>query len=44
MVEAVDEILVNPEEWSARGIERAAAFSWDKTARAHEAVYSELAR
>ena len=43
MVEAVEEILARPAEWSARGIERAAQFSWEKTARAHDAVYSELA-
>jgi glycosyltransferase involved in cell wall biosynthesis len=43
MVEAVEEILARPAEWSARGIERAAQFSWEKTALAHDAVYSELA-
>ena len=43
MVEAVEEILARPADWSARGIERAAHFSWEKTARAHDAVYSELA-
>jgi glycosyltransferase involved in cell wall biosynthesis len=43
MVEAVEEVLARPGEWSARGIERAAQFSWEKTARAHDAVYSELA-
>ena len=42
MVEAVEEILARPADWSARGIERAAHFSWEKTARAHDAVYSEL--
>jgi len=43
MVDAVEEILARPADWSARGIERAAHFSWEKTARAHDAVYSELA-
>jgi glycosyltransferase involved in cell wall biosynthesis len=43
IVDAVEEILARPAEWSARGIERAAQFSWEKTARAHDAVYSELA-
>ena len=43
MVEAVEEILARPADWIARGIERAAHFSWEKTARAHDAVYSELA-
>ena len=31
-----------PEEWSARGLERAKLFSWEATARAHEDVYREL--
>ncbi len=43
MVEAVEEILARPTEWGARGIEHAAQFSWERTARAHDAVYSELA-
>jgi glycosyltransferase involved in cell wall biosynthesis len=43
MVDAVEEILAHPVDWSARGIERAAQFSWDRTARAHDAVYAELA-
>jgi len=42
MVEAVEEILARPAEWSSRGIARAAEFTWEKTARAHDAVYSEL--
>ena len=44
MVAAVEEILARPAEWSAKGIARAAQFSWDATARAHDAVYAELAR
>ncbi len=43
MVDAVEEILAHPADWSARGLERAALFSWEKTARAHDAVYAELA-
>jgi glycosyltransferase involved in cell wall biosynthesis len=43
IVGAVEEILASPDEWSARGIARAAEFSWDATARAHDAVYAELA-
>jgi len=43
MVDAVEEILAHPVDWSARGIERAAQFSWDSTARAHDAAYAELA-
>ena len=43
MVAAVEEILARPAEWSAKGIARAAHFSWDKTARAHDAAYAEVA-
>ena len=43
LVAAVDEILARPAEWSAKGLERAAQFSWEATARAHDAVYAELA-
>jgi glycosyltransferase involved in cell wall biosynthesis len=39
MLAAIDEILTNPSEWSARGIARAARFSWEETARAHDAAY-----
>ena len=39
MVAAVEEILARPDEWSQHGIARAAHFSWDETARAHEAAY-----
>ncbi len=42
MVDAVEEILTSPTEWSAKGVARAAEFSWDGTARAHDAVYAEL--
>ena len=40
MVEAVEDILARPDEWRARGLARAAGFSWEKTARAHDAVYA----
>jgi glycosyltransferase involved in cell wall biosynthesis len=43
IVAAVEEILEHPAEWSAKGIARAASFSWEATARAHDAVYAELA-
>jgi glycosyltransferase involved in cell wall biosynthesis len=43
MVEAVDDILARPDEWRARGLARAAGFSWEKTARAHDAVYAAAA-
>jgi glycosyltransferase involved in cell wall biosynthesis len=31
-----------PHEWAERGLSQAARFSWDDTARAHDAVYREL--
>jgi glycosyltransferase involved in cell wall biosynthesis len=43
MAAAIEEILARPEEWSARGIARAAGFSWEKTARAHDAAYAAIA-
>ena len=43
MVEAVDDILARPDEWRARGLARAAGFSWEQTARAHDAVYAAAA-
>jgi glycosyltransferase involved in cell wall biosynthesis len=43
MVAAVEEILARPEEWSARGIARAAGFSWEQTARAHDDAYAAVA-
>jgi glycosyltransferase involved in cell wall biosynthesis len=42
MVNAVDEVLASPHEWGERGPPRAAGFTWDATARAHDSVYSEL--
>jgi glycosyltransferase involved in cell wall biosynthesis len=36
------DVLDAPAGWSARGLERAKLFSWEATARAHEAVYREL--
>jgi glycosyltransferase involved in cell wall biosynthesis len=39
---AVLDVLASPDEWSARGVHRAAEFTWDRAARAHEAVYREL--
>jgi glycosyltransferase involved in cell wall biosynthesis len=41
MVEAVEDILTRPDDWRARGLARAAGFSWETTARAHDAVYAE---
>src|SRR5262249_31307037 len=39
---AVLEVLAAPDEWAARGLERAKLFSWEATAHAHEDVYREL--
>jgi glycosyltransferase involved in cell wall biosynthesis len=43
MVEAVEEVLANGDAWRERGLRRAAAFTWEATARAHDDVYAELA-
>jgi glycosyltransferase involved in cell wall biosynthesis len=40
---AIDEVLRNPEPYVARGLERAKLFTWDANARAHDAIYRELA-
>ena len=37
---AVLEVLADPEAWAARGLARAARYSWDETARLTEAVYA----
>ncbi len=39
---AVTDVLDAPGGWARRGLARAAAFSWDATARGHDAVYREL--
>ena len=36
------EVLADPQPWVERGLARAAAFSWDETARGTDAVYREL--
>lgn len=43
MIEAVDDVLAHPDEWRARGLARAAGFSWERTARAHDDVYAAAA-
>jgi glycosyltransferase involved in cell wall biosynthesis len=43
IVTAVEDVLAAPEDWGARGPARARSFTWDATARAHDAVYRELA-
>jgi glycosyltransferase involved in cell wall biosynthesis len=42
IADAVLEVLADPEPWRRRGLERAAQFTWERTALAHEAVYREL--
>jgi glycosyltransferase involved in cell wall biosynthesis len=43
IVEAIDDVLENGDAWRERGLRRAAQFTWEATARAHEAAYAELA-
>jgi glycosyltransferase involved in cell wall biosynthesis len=42
IAEAVLDVLAAPDEWAAKGLERARAFTWDASAAAHESVYGEL--
>jgi glycosyltransferase involved in cell wall biosynthesis len=44
LVAAVEEVLGEPDPWRLRGFERAAGFTWERTAEAHDTVYEELAR
>jgi glycosyltransferase involved in cell wall biosynthesis len=39
---AVLDVLADPEPYARRGLERAAEFTWERSARAHEQVYREL--
>jgi glycosyltransferase involved in cell wall biosynthesis len=39
---AIADVVDRPPEWQARGLARAAEFTWDASARAHEEVYREL--
>jgi glycosyltransferase involved in cell wall biosynthesis len=39
---AVEDVLAHPDEWRRKGLARAADFTWEATARAHDAVYAEL--
>ena len=43
LVDAVEDVLANGDAWRERGLVRAAAFSWEETARRHDEVYAELA-
>jgi glycosyltransferase involved in cell wall biosynthesis len=42
IADAVRDVLADPQPWIDRGLERAAHFSWDGTARATDAVYADL--
>jgi glycosyltransferase involved in cell wall biosynthesis len=39
---AVEDVLAHPDEWRRKGLARAAAFTWEATAKAHDDVYAEL--
>jgi glycosyltransferase involved in cell wall biosynthesis len=41
---AVAEVLASPDGWSARGLARAAQYTWERTATEYESVYRELLR
>ena len=43
LVAAVEDVLADPDPWRQRGLARAAGFTWEATARAHDDVYAELA-
>jgi glycosyltransferase involved in cell wall biosynthesis len=43
IVLAVEDILSAPEAWTARGLARASAFSWERTAHAHDDAYAAVA-
>jgi glycosyltransferase involved in cell wall biosynthesis len=42
MAAAVEDVLDDQAGWSAKGIARAAGFTWERSAAAHEDVYREL--
>jgi len=42
IVAAVEDVLADPDPWRRRGFDRAAGFTWEKTAQAHDDVYEEL--
>ena len=39
---ATAEVLADPQPWRERGLARAAAFTWERSAEEHEGVYREL--
>ena len=42
IADAVVAVLTDPAPWVERGLVRAAGFTWERSAQAHEAVYREL--
>jgi glycosyltransferase involved in cell wall biosynthesis len=42
MAAAIADVLDHPADWAERGPTRAAMFTWDASAQAHETVYREL--
>jgi glycosyltransferase involved in cell wall biosynthesis len=42
VIVAIEDVLDEPDGWRARGLERAARFTWEKTAREHDAVYTMM--
>jgi glycosyltransferase involved in cell wall biosynthesis len=42
IAEAMEDVLGRPDELAARGLARAALFSWERCAREHEDVYRQL--
>jgi glycosyltransferase involved in cell wall biosynthesis len=42
MAAAIEDVLADAAGWSAKGIARAAGFTWERSATAHEDVYREL--
>ena len=42
IADAIEDVLQHPDLLVTKGLERAGAFTWDETARRHDAVYREL--
>jgi glycosyltransferase involved in cell wall biosynthesis len=42
IADAIRDVVAAPEEWAAKGLARAAKFTWDACATAHDGVYREL--
>ena len=42
MARAVADVLDDPAPWTAKGLARAAGFTWERSAQLHEDVYREL--